>query len=306
MARGLTMNTSVTSISVQCNNGRALFGALAAVLPSNSTLMHLELGQRVSMRRVDDVPDIDAHLPPVFSALGRNTGLKTLLIGVPCTMDQSLSIAMKDGLELNETLETLELINIHLTDDNADFWCRALSFLHTNKALKVLKVSVQQGIAEACLATFRIDIVAMLQENASIESLSILSWNAINTEEYIAFLTTLQHNRTLKTIRLHVINNMKLQLKDDEEKQLAVLLKTNYALERLPDIDQKDLSGDLGAILRLNEAGRRYLIEDGSTISKGVKVLSRVNIDINCVFMHLLENPRLCDRRAVEMVSAGG
>jgi hypothetical protein len=213
---------------------------------------------------------------------------------------------MKDGLELNETLESLELINIHLTDDNADLWCSALSFLHTNKTLKSLKVNVQQGIAESCFATFRIDIAAMLQENASLESLSILTWNAVKAEEYIAFLDVLQHNKTLKTIRLHLIHNMRLQLKIYEIEQLAVLLKTNYALERLPDIDQKDLSGDLGAILRLNEAGRRYLIEDGSSISKGVEVLSRVNIDIHCVFLHLLENPRLCDRRAVEMVSAGG
>jgi hypothetical protein len=193
----------VTSISVQCNNGRALFGALAAILPLNSTLMYLELGQLVPMRRVDDVPGIDAHLPLVFSALGKNTGLKTLLTGVSCSMDETLCIAMKDGLELNETLENLELINIHLTDDNADFWCRALSFLHTNKSLKSLKVNVQQGIAESCLATFCIDVAAMLQENASLESLSILTWNAIKTEEYIALLTDLQHNTTLKTVRLH-------------------------------------------------------------------------------------------------------
>jgi hypothetical protein len=64
-------------------------------------------------------------------------------------------------------------------------------------------------------------------------------------------------------------------------------------------------AGEVGAILRLNEAGRRYLIEDGSSISKGVKVLSRVNTNINCIFLHLLENPRLCDRSAVEMVTAG-
>jgi hypothetical protein len=305
MTRGLAKNTSVISISAQCNNDRALFGVLAAVLPSHSTLQHLELGQRVPMRRVDDVPDIDAYLPLVFSALGKNTGLKTLLIGVPCSMDESLSIAMKDGLELNETLENLELINIHLTDDNADFWCRALSFLHTNKGIKSLKVNVQQGIVESCLATFRIDVAAMLQESASLECLSILTWNAIKTEEYIALLTALQHNLTLKTVRLHLIHSMRLQLNDDQSKEMAVLLKKNYALEKLPDIDQKDLLGDLGAILRLNEAGRRYLIQDGSSISKGVEVLIRVNNDINCVFLHLLENPRLCDRRAVEMVSTG-
>jgi hypothetical protein len=59
----------------------------------------------------------------------------------------------------------------------------------------------------------------------------------------------------------------------------------------------------VGAILRLNEVGRRYLVQDGSSISKGVEVLSAVGNEINCVFLHLLENPRLCDRSAVETAS---
>jgi hypothetical protein len=55
--------------------------------------------------------------------------------------------------------------------------------------------------------------------------------------------------------------------------------------------------------LRLNEAGRQYLVKYGSSISKGVDVLSAVSDDINCLFLHLLENPRLCDRGAVEMTN---
>jgi hypothetical protein len=84
---------------------------------------------------------------------------------------------------------------------------------------------------------------------------------------------------------------------------MAALLKNNYAIERLPDIDLESEAGDVGAILRLNAAGCRYLIENGSSISKGVEVLSAVRSDINCVFLHLLENPRLCDRSAVEVAS---
>jgi hypothetical protein len=59
-------------------------------------------------------------------------------------------------------------------------------------------------------------------------------------------------------------------------------LKKNYALESLSGIIGQ--AGDVDAILRLNQAGRRYLIEDGSSISKGVDVLSRVYNDTNCVF----------------------
>jgi hypothetical protein len=95
-------------------------------------------------------------------------------------------------------------------------------------------------------------------------------------------------------------------LTDDGSKQMATILKKNYALERLPGIDPYNEAGDVGAILRLNEAGRRYLIEDGSSMTKGVEVLIRVNNDTNCVFLHLLENPRLCDRRAVETVVSAG
>jgi hypothetical protein len=103
-------------------------------------------------------------------------------------------------------------------------------------------------------------------------------------------------------------------LADDEDKQMAAILKKNYALEMaaflkknyaLESLANIGWVGDTVAILRLNEAGRRYLIEQGSFISKGVEVLSKVNNDINCLFFYLLGNPRLCDRSAVEMVTTG-
>jgi hypothetical protein len=102
---------------------------------------------------------------------------------------------------------------------------------------------------------------------------------------------------------LSLHRNGNLRLTDDEEKQMASLLKKNYSLESLPNIHLKNEAGEVGAILRLNAAGRRYLIEDGSSISKGVEVLSAVSNEINCVFLHLLENPRLCDRSAMEIES---
>jgi hypothetical protein len=74
----------------------------------------------------------------------------------------------------------------------------------------------------------------------------------------------------------------------------------NYGLERLvPGISCTN-DGTVKAILMLNAAGRRYLIKDGSSISKGVDVLSAVSDEIDCVFLHLLENPNLCDRKAAD------
>jgi hypothetical protein len=61
------------------------------------------------------------------------------------------------------------------------------------------------------------------------------SYNA--SEEYIALITALQHNTTLKSLILQQDSTL-LHLTDDEDKQMAVLLKKNYALERLRDIKQ--------------------------------------------------------------------
>jgi hypothetical protein len=295
MANGLSRNTSVTRIKVMSTLDQALYDALAMALPLNSTLRRLDLNRDLTWQD----GDVDHDLSPVFLALGKNIGLKEVSLAGFCLIDESLCTAMKDGLGMNTTLESLELKRLHLTNDNSDLWCRALSFLRTNNDLKSLKVHVYLDVAESCVVAFRTNIAAMLQENASLESISFLSWDIIQVEEYVALVTAFKHHRTLRTLHFgHSIN----MLTDDEDKEMAVVLKKNYALERLPNINQ---GGNMGAILRLNEAGRRYLIEDGSSISKGVEVLSAVSDEINCVFLHLLENPRLCDRNAVEKVSAG-
>jgi hypothetical protein len=298
MANGLVRNTSVTSIKVSSDDDNVLFDALTAALPMNSTLREL------SYLVCDDPGGAHVDWSPICLALGKNTGLKTLSVGgFDASMDESLCTAINDGLGLNKTLESLELANAVLRDDNAALWCRTLSFLRTNKALKSLVVEIRRSDSESCLSAFRRDIVAMLEENASLESLSIQGGRRFKAEDYIALVIALQQNTTLKNLRFTFDGIVRLQLTDDEDKQIAALLKKNYALESLKDINQDNRPGDVGAILRLNAAGRRYLIEDGSSVSKGVEVLSAVRSDINCVFLHLLENPRLCDRRAVEAAS---
>jgi hypothetical protein len=302
LANGFRRNTSVISvIIVQCSNARVLFDALAAAIPSNSTLRHLELG-----RLSNDDSDASDGLSAILLALGKNTGLKTLSVNVGNSMSESLSTAMKDGLGMNKTLENLALNRIHMNDDNADLWWKALSFLRTHKGLKSLVLSVQDDDTESCLSALCIGIAAMLQDNKSLESLTVQSRNRIKikAEEYLVLVTAFQHNTTLRT--LHLYRDRGVQLNDDENKQMATLLKKNYAFESLPDTNVKNQAGDAGAILRLNGAGRRYLIEQGSSISKGVEVLSRVNSDVNCIFLHLSENPRLCDRSAVERVNGAG
>jgi hypothetical protein len=295
ITNGLGRKTSVISLTVTSRaTNAAVFDALAAALPLKLTLQELSVGV---------APFDDSHLAhvdwsPIFLALGRNTRLKSLNIANYFgSMDESLCTAIQNGLGTNTTLERLELQCVPLRDDTAGLWCRALSFLRTNKSLKYLAVGVQHVATESCVSAFRIDIAAMLQENASLESLSIQKiFVSVEAEVYIEIVTMLQHNTTLKKLDYGM-----LSLTNEEDKRIAKSLQKNYAMESLPNIVSR--SGDVSAILRLNAAGRRYLIEDGSSVSKGVEVLSAVRSDINCVFFHLLENPTLCDRSAVEIVS---
>jgi hypothetical protein len=281
--------TSAVSFGIQEPLDVALSSVLSATLPSSSTIRNLSF---LSVSAV--------HLLPIFLALGKNTGLESLRVDLyDSTMGESLCTAMTDGLESNKALESLQLNNIGLSADNAVFWCRTFSFLRTNKTLKSLKVTSDPFVTESPSA-FLIDIAGMLQENASLESLTIRVGHAIKAKEYCALITVIQHNMTLKTLTLRYPSCV-LQLTEPEDKQMAALLKKNYALENLPYIQGEDME----AILRLNKAGRRYLIEDGSSISKGVEVLIAVSSETNCVLIHLLENPTLCDRSAVEIVNSG-
>jgi hypothetical protein len=143
------------------------------------------------------------------------------------------------------------------------------------------------------------EVAAALHENKSLENLSMYYKGARSTDllVFVAAIqpkTTLksQSNATLKSLRLH---DEDFDLDDDEVKDLIPSLKKNYGLEEFPGLRLG--AGDIRSIFDLNRAGRRYLIEDGSAISKGVAVLSRVNDDINSVFLHLLENPRLRSKR---------
>jgi hypothetical protein len=138
---------------------------------------------------------------------------------------ESLCTAIKRGLGTNETLESLELLGAPLCDDNVELSCRAFSFLRTNKAIKSLVVDMhmQPDATNSCLSTFRVAITAMLEDNTSLEKLSIRKgWKSmcINVEEYFVHVTALQHNKLLKSIKFHS-RDLTIRLTEDEDKQMT-------------------------------------------------------------------------------------
>jgi hypothetical protein len=141
------------------------------------------------------------------------------------------------------------------------------------------------------------EVLSALRENNSLETLSMISELA-TFEDYLICVRAIHPNKTLQSLRLLLLNRADFGVDQDEAKELFRVLKKNYGLEEIPGL--RIGAGDISSILQLNAAGRRYLVQDGSSISKGVDMLISVSNDINTVFLHLLENPRLCDRSAVK------
>jgi hypothetical protein len=237
-------------------------------------------------------------LSSIFLSLGMNTTLKELYVGIFDEFEDKLCAAIRNGLAKNSTLEELILENMIPSDDDGAASARnALSFLRTNSTLKSLTVSFVRAQKESFVSAFRFEAMKMFK-NTFLESLTITDYGktTIQVEELFALLSALQLNTTLKTLGFQSLCFDGMHFTVDEASRLVSILMKNYGLERLwPNIPHAD-DGRVKAILMLNRAGRRYLIKDGSSISKGVDVLSAVSDEIDCVFIHLLENPNFCDR----------
>jgi hypothetical protein len=145
-------------------------------------------------------------------------------------------------------------------------------------------------MTESHTTAIRMEVLAMLNDNKPLETLSMSSIYT-RFQDYLVFVAAIQPNTKLKSLRLHQPHAEDSCGDDDKTNDLIPVLKKNYGLEELPGLHHG--AGDICSIFEL------------SRISKGVAVLSRANNDVNSVFLHLLENPRLCDQSAVEMSNIG-
>jgi hypothetical protein len=273
---------------------QSFFDVLTSLLLVNNTLTDL---------KVSTSPMHRTWLHPFFVALRMNTSLKKVDVNYLHLSDELVGGALREVFAKNSVLEELTLNCDNgslLCDTDLISWRRTLPFLRDNKTLKSLVIILNGHAVEPHVGTLCIDTVAMLEDNISLEVLDICSHgynyhSFISPDNYFTVFESLQKNTTLKTLRLHPKQNSISE--DGEIKHLISLLEKNYGLENLDEgLAAQDTTGELGTILRLNQAGRRYLIEeDAGSIAKGVEVLVAVRDDLGCLFYHLLENPLLCD-----------
>lgn len=146
-------------------------------------------------------------------------------------------------------------------------------------------------------------------EHSQLEKLHILPrLDPAPVDTCIDFVRRLKPMGSLKDINL--IQLKRNYMTDEQMADLLKSVRTNFSLQslRLPikrssntrDKDmytENDLPYELNCILTLNSQGRSYMIEDTANRKRGVELL--IETDGNCdrLFLHLRENPVLCDRK---------
>jgi hypothetical protein len=287
LVQALQRDSSVKALSLVRNNFDGFFCArITSALLVNTTLVDLSVRTKGKVENV-------RWLQPLFVAVRINTALKSLNVDDLHFSDELVFGSLRDMLAQNSVLEALTLHSPeNLSRTGVVSWRKILPFIRDNTTLKSLTISFEEDEFDRHVDTLCFDTVAMLGGNTTLECLDIKS-SRIYPDGYFAALEGLRPNSALKTLRLSPV----LALMGEEEMNKVVsLVKKNYSLEVLDErVSAHDKTGELGTLLRLNQAGRRYLIEDKVSIANCVEVLIDVRDDLGCLFYHLLENPILCN-----------
>lgn len=271
--------------------------AVTASLRVNTTLTDLTLHMLPSAH-------FSSSLPIFFKALKTHTSLKKLDLNYVSLSDPSLCAALCEFFAENVVLQelTMHCSNSLLRDTDMASWRTVLPFLRDNKTLKSFTFHADKRIRDPrAVATLCCGTVAVL-EAIALWSVNMHS-SGISTDAYLSAFESLQMNTTLKRLRLYH-DFVDATSENDMTKRMIRLVKKNYALEDLNKAwFSYDETGELRTILRLNRAGRHYLIQDMGSIAKGVEVLIAVRDHLDSVFYYLRENPLLCDIERCHLVT---
>jgi hypothetical protein len=235
----------------------------------------------------------------VWSALKSNRGVRELRLEYTDMHDE-----MIDGLihylgSGNQTLQELNLVlpRPRETITHARVG-RLFSFLaENNNCLKYLSFHSLPMNAEdlASLGT-------ALAENPSLEKLDLHGdVSQLKSDDLIAFASRLSINRHLKCFDLSGSPVLPLDVEKDGERFLEEM-RNNVTLKKfnmtMPSSSLREHQprwfAELQSLLQLNAAGRRYMVDDANNLYQCTEVLGAVRHDLNCLYLHLRENPGLC------------
>lgn len=214
------------------------------------------------------------------------------LLAVPNLMDLCLRevyLSLDECNALSEyltspdcSLGTLRLIQCTYLDQGGTVVARALGQNRSVKEMTLI-VSVDEQFHNALLQS--------LPTNGFIETLHV---NVHSSFVPDFFKTLCLRNRNVKKLDLRPAGPT---VSERSLCDVKVALRQNFSLENIAlDMQVGTLSyrNFSHEILRLNKAGRRYLLDDAHSKSKCIAVLAKVKDDLDALYTHMRENPVLC------------
>jgi hypothetical protein len=305
----LETNETLTSLffSGLTESSNVVFSIFAATLMANKSM------KRLALHFGDEVEQNPPCITLFLTALKtKNAVLEELSIVMNCLWTDDMIDDLRDCFENNRTLKRLSLTG--LMDDT--LCLRLIPFLLVNKTMTHLTIGRDDWFSFMKGATM-VQIMAALENNVSLSCLEMCISLHYNFRDFFddccSAIVGLKKNVTFRCLDLTCQSKPPRGTADLGIERIGVAMIENYGIEELSirspgtfgtsesyneehRLFVLDTSKDLlGVILRLNRAGRRYIINDAGSRKKGVDVLIQVSDDLACLCFHLRENPLLCD-----------
>jgi hypothetical protein len=270
LSQGLAGNSSLTTLLMldddQCTDNGSVLNVIEGLRNSNSI-------KEISLP-LSEGPWTDEMSDSLRTVLERNTVLTSLKVRFP-----DIDTVLDTGLDTGRP------------------WSRIAPFLRTSTTIKEL--CLLGPITDDCL----VETAMALEDNtgASLASVDIQGTDKnVTVSGIVRFISTLTSNTSLN--ELVVSLDTKFVVGTQAASALVEAAAKNYGLEKAENVTISSRQDDskLKCIFKLNKEGRRYLIEDPSSVERGVGVLTGVSDDLDCIFFHLRENPTLCTRTTIE------
>jgi hypothetical protein len=304
LIQGLETNQTVKLLGMMSRSlSRSCYRGLARVMSANTTLTQLTL------EGAEAAVDAASEMKDFFFALQRNTTLKLLDLD-DVSIHEDATSTMRECLALNTGLENIKFSRLEQyyhqaresTCEQSTLLSKIAPFLVLNRTLKELTLFELDLTGDDFVL-----LAKLLADNVSLQRLEIrMQFQERSNEDVVTFASYLKKNRTLKYLDILCTgyNLAQYALSTENGDRVVSELCQNYELRRIQispkqrnthTWGQPEWRQKLDAFLRLNIAGRRYLWQDASDRRACVAVLSGVSSSLNCLYLHLLENPLICN-----------
>ena len=88
-----------------------------------------------------------------------------------------------------------------------------------------------------------------------------------------------------------------LSEREEDGEEFLNIIRNNVTMEEFDwmSFERPRWMQEYRALLRLNRAGRKYILQDPTNHQENLFVLSVTRDDLNCLYLHLRENPSICN-----------